>query len=446
MNIGGALNVNMIDETATGLLHLRESQRICSTADGCFSSGASSAIDVNRAPSAMMVRKVRKRPLSVTFAPSRDGVPRYRLFPDQKIDSDAYSDCSESFGAPPQDLGSTSDWEDASMEDGGDRTWGGTCVTILGLGSPNYINMDDPLERSLIWYSPEDIESFKSSARTLAGWIKRSEAQRSKDRDSCQGEAELLGLLRGYRERFDRRSGGADLGEGLIRLGILPAELAHLDPIDVAEHRGLEFRVSFERQRNRFIALRAVVTYLGRLHRESEKRGEVLTEYPVGKISYVSNKVTRWARDLARKEGLDDFRQAYPHIVPKEEVLRQAALADIGESSTHQFPLKLKKRKCHENSSDDLSSMLSCEMSLSGTSTSDEVSLSSMRSNTSIQSSYIKVKPFFEAVVEEQATSEQDQEEQQQSQAQQEQPKRRRRRGPSFTKAFGKKKSSSKMT
>lgn len=388
----------------------------------------------------------KKRPcLAVRFAPPIEdatAAPRDRsdaIFAHMEDSGEALIDARS-------EADDFTDFEDTSSASTEEFDRGGVRATILGPGSPNLIDMSDPCERALIWYSSEEIGSFKSSARALASWIKKSEAQRSEDRNSCGGDGELLTLLRLYRERFDRRGGGAaeegsaEIGEGLVRLGLVPLELSHLDPADVSEHRGLEFRVSFERQRNKFIALRAVVTYMARLHNEANKRGVELTEYPVGKIAYVSNKVTRWSRNLARKEGLDDFRAAYPHLVPQEEVDKQISLSLTGEASgAHEFPLKWKKRKNPSDSvSDDLSSMLSSDMSLSNTSHSEVMSLSSMRSNTSIQSSYIKVKPFFEAVAEEQEHELQQQQGQGQGQEQQDEPKRRRRRGPSFTKGVTK--------
>ena len=79
--------------------------------------------------------------------------------------------------------------------------------------------------------------------------------------------------------------------------------------------RGLDYRSSLERQRNRLIAIRAVLECQRRL-----RSGQLPATCPSSAtnvsrevhLALISAKCTRWARELAALIGRRDFYEAYP--------------------------------------------------------------------------------------------------------------------------------------
>ena len=144
--------------------------------------------------------------------------------------------------------------------------------------------------RHELWYQQIDLDEFKNNARILCRQIRDCDA--------------------------------------VIDQPILDAR------IDVAleseNHcaRGLEHRISLERQRNKFLAMRAVL-------KAHQRYGSP------DKLAVVASKCTAWAKEIALCTGYQDFYQAY-----------NPALAYLVPSSPSvQFPLK--SHKTSSSSSDD---------------------------------------------------------------------------------------------
>ena len=92
--------------------------------------------------------------------------------------------------------------------------------------------------------------------------------------------------------------------------------------------RGLEHRISTERQKNKFLAMRAII--------KAQQRYKTPEQ-----LAVVASKCTAWAKEVALCTGYQDFYQAYnpsmAHLVPSAPLLK--------------FPLQSRKRL--EPSSDD---------------------------------------------------------------------------------------------
>ena len=87
-------------------------------------------------------------------------------------------------------------------------------------------------------------------------------------------------------------------------------------------HRGLEHRISLERQRNRCVAQRAILECARRLATSSPSSPDSSSNRPTSAIpidadvhlALVSSKVTRWSREVALSTGRNDFYAAYPEV------------------------------------------------------------------------------------------------------------------------------------
>lgn len=156
---------------------------------------------------------------------------------------------------------------------------------------------------SSTWYSPSEMDTFREVVR---------EAGR---------KAHIHQL-----ERLAGRASAAAAGCGVVHVrpsSPPPTRDANMGGIDEDEadgrtSRGLDYRSSLERQRNRLIAIRAVLECQRRL-----RSGQLPATCPSAAaanvspdvhLALISAKCTRWARELAALIGRRDFYEAYPQF------------------------------------------------------------------------------------------------------------------------------------
>eukprot|EP00542_Grammatophora_oceanica_P018444 CAMPEP_0194033216 /NCGR_PEP_ID=MMETSP0009_2-20130614/5983_1 /TAXON_ID=210454 /ORGANISM="Grammatophora oceanica, Strain CCMP 410" /LENGTH=237 /DNA_ID=CAMNT_0038673863 /DNA_START=68 /DNA_END=781 /DNA_ORIENTATION=+ len=143
-------------------------------------------------------------------------------------------------------------------------------------------------ERSELWYQQQDLSQFKSDIRETCKTLK-----------SNTNESALLDMQ-------------------LVRSGR-----------DSSCTRGLEHRVSMERQKNKYLCLKAVLKAQTRYTKPEQ-------------VALVASRCSAWAKEVALATGHQDFYMAYNpsmiHMVP--------------QSPTVPFPLSTKKRVSLEVESD----------------------------------------------------------------------------------------------
>lgn len=148
-------------------------------------------------------------------------------------------------------------------------------------------------ERSGLWYQQSDLDKFKNEAKDVCRRI----------RD--------------------------DLLDRDIRLDL---ELGHSSHV-IECTRGLEHRVSIERQKNKCLTIRAILKAQQRYSKPEQ-------------LAHVSLKCSAWSKELALVTGYQDFYQAYnpslAHLVPC--------------TPTVKFPTITKKRPASDTSSESESS------------------------------------------------------------------------------------------
>mmetsp|Transcript_27703 Transcript_27703/g.45991 ORF Transcript_27703/g.45991 Transcript_27703/m.45991 type:complete len:238 (+) Transcript_27703:77-790(+) len=139
-------------------------------------------------------------------------------------------------------------------------------------------------ERHGLWYQQTDLSKFKEDARDLCRQIR-----------NC---------------------------DGVIEQPLLDPRLdAALEAAGNECARGLEHRISMERQKNKYLAMRAIV--------KAQQRYQTPEQ-----LAVVASKCTAWAKEVALCTGYQDFYQAYNpalvHLVP--------------QTPTVKFPLLSRKR------------------------------------------------------------------------------------------------------
>lgn len=156
---------------------------------------------------------------------------------------------------------------------------------IVGEVTPCSFMSED--ERNELWYHQSDLNQFKTEARELCRRI----------RDLDEDRQPLMDVARG------------DIG---------------CDDCT----RGLEHRVSIERQKNKFLAMRAVLKAQARYNKPEQ-------------LALVASKCTAWAKEIALCTGYQDFYCAY----------NPALLHLVPETPSVKFPLSSRKK----NDGDDMS-------------------------------------------------------------------------------------------
>ena len=149
------------------------------------------------------------------------------------------------------------------------------------------------VERNLAWYDSSELEQFKSKVRSV---IKLRRSSIDMFRQRC-------GTRRNSKTNFNT----------FDKLSIPKLFLE-----DASCDRGLEFRLSIERQRNKYLAIRSV------LEAQQELRNMVANEMAIGRdvsdvdfdhrLALISNKYSRSAKEHAIRIGQLDFACAHPDV------------------------------------------------------------------------------------------------------------------------------------
>lgn len=159
------------------------------------------------------------------------------------------------------------------------------CEVVCNVDRCSSMNRD---ERDTLWYSAEEFTGFKNQARTVS-------------------------------RRIRNRNVAFGFNNACMFGDILPGFPTYLEDDATSEdscNRGLEFRMSIERQKNKIIAKKAVLEAQRRLRRKflyDAARGVVTDRTDSeNRLASVAAKFSHSARDLAIKTGMVDFVTAYP--------------------------------------------------------------------------------------------------------------------------------------
>ena len=164
-------------------------------------------------------------------------------------------------------------------------------------------------EKSSVWYDAHDVVKFKSAIRTVSAKIRMSARQRDEDERAAGSDQKSWRLLKEYRAKTERDlnkaadDGGDNLRDsptgGVMRsasepcvgacegtrqeaTGIVEMETENADEMEV---RGLEHRTSFERQRNKVLAMKSVIG----LHRKIKARRAAAATSSIPETSVAPN-------------------------------------------------------------------------------------------------------------------------------------------------------------
>ena len=177
-------------------------------------------------------------------------------------------------------------------------------------------------ERSSVWYDAHDVDKFKSAIRTVSAKIRMSARQRDEDERVACSDQKSQQLLKEYRAKTERdlRKASDDGGDNLssdspageIRSASEPCVISSdagmgqgatessemdIDNPDEMEVRGLEHRTSFERQRNKVLAMKSVIGF----HRKIKARRAAAATTSIPETSAASNQSA--ANDTCRIAG-----------------------------------------------------------------------------------------------------------------------------------------------
>lgn len=177
-----------------------------------------------------------------------------------------------------------------------------------------------------LWYDHDTLESFKKAAR------RDSKAHRRRHRQSLLLSSSTLAAASSDDDSASSSSSDDD----------------DKAPTSVGGgHRGLEHRISLERQRNKYVAQRAILECARRMTASSPSRRPTST-IPIDAdvhLALVSSKVTRWSREVALSTGRNDFYAAYPEVAAAPGIAngcpRGLTLEQI--NARYPFPMSFKK-------------------------------------------------------------------------------------------------------
>lgn len=174
---------------------------------------------------------------------------------------------------------------------------------------------------SSTWYSASEMDAFREVVREAGRKAHIHQLERLAGRASARPSSPT--------PTRDDKSGGSDEDE----------EDQERTP------RGLDYRSSLERQRNRLIAIRAVLECQRRL-----RSGKLPATCPSAvaanvspdvHLALISAKCTRWARELSSLIGRRDFYEAYPQF---RSELDDDPIPDVSTlNCLKPFPTSLKK-------------------------------------------------------------------------------------------------------
>ena len=190
-------------------------------------------------------------------------------------------------------------------------------------------------EKVNVWYSIDDVNQFKLSARILALRVRQSDRQRAMDEDEINSttcERRRSSLQSVYDRNMDKasqdvQSSCLDMDTEEVR-NLWDSTTAEVD--DFETHgivpRGLELQISFARQRRQKVGVLKLLEYQNKFKSaiadDSGSDSEGPTQQngiPEGYtladvLSSALRRESRWSRDTAQITGRDDFIAAYKEL------------------------------------------------------------------------------------------------------------------------------------
>ena len=189
-------------------------------------------------------------------------------------------------------------------------------------------------EKVNVWYSIDDVNQFKLSARILALRVRQSDRQRAMDEDEINSttcERRRSSLQSVYNRNMDKasqdvQSSCLDMDTEEVR-NLWDSTTAEVD--DFETHgivpRGLELQISFARQRRQKVGVLKLLEYQTKFKAAiaddsgSDDEGPQQNGIPEGYtladvLSSALRRESRWSRDKAQITGRDDFIAAYKEV------------------------------------------------------------------------------------------------------------------------------------
>ena len=214
-------------------------------------------------------------------------------------------------------------------------------------------------ERSSVWYDAHDVVKFKSAIRMVSAKIRMSARQRDEDERAACSDQKSRQLLKEYRAKTERdlRKAADDGGDNLSsdspageirsasepcvissdaekRQGATESSEMDIDNPDEMEVRGLEHRTSFERQRNKVLAMKSVIGF----HRKIKARRAAVATTSIPETSSASNQSA--TNDTCRIAGNETKPQSIL-IRPKQTPIGAVGMAADPVQPPRSFSLAL---------------------------------------------------------------------------------------------------------
>lgn len=217
-------------------------------------------------------------------------------------------------------------------------------------------------EKVNVWYSIDEVNQFKLSARILALRVRQSDRQRAMDEDDINSttcERRRSSLQSVYDRNMDKasqdvQSSCLDMDTEEVR-NLWDSTTAEVD--DFETHgivpRGLELQISFARQRRQKVGVLKLLEYQNKFKAAiaddsgSDNEGPQQNGVPEGYtlsdvLSSALRRESRWSRDKAQITGRDDFTAAYGELPPAfnsvglDKQLLSSSTSPNGASTTAQ--------------------------------------------------------------------------------------------------------------
>ena len=191
-------------------------------------------------------------------------------------------------------------------------------------------------EKSNVWYSQDDVNQFKLSARILALRVRQSDRQRAMDEDEINSttcERRRSSLQSVYNRNMDKasedvQSSCLDMDTEEVRnlWDNTTSEVNDFETLGIVP-RGLELQISFARQRRQKVGVLKLLEYQNKFKAAisddsgSENEGPQQNGIPEGftladVLSSALHRESRWSHDKAQITGRDDFAAAYEELTP----------------------------------------------------------------------------------------------------------------------------------
>ena len=195
-------------------------------------------------------------------------------------------------------------------------------------------------EKTNVWYSQDDVNQFKLSARILALRVRQSDRQRVMDEDEINSttcERRRSSLQSVYNRNMDKasedvQSSCLDMDTEQVRnlWDNTTSEVNDFETLGIVP-RGLELQISFARQRRQKVGVLKLLEYQNKFKAAiaddsgSDNEGPRQNGIPEGYtladvLSSALRQESRWSRDKAQITGRDDFAAAYEELFPVPRV------------------------------------------------------------------------------------------------------------------------------